>query len=223
MLNIHQDGKTNIIYGDCFDNKVIKKARKFKPTVGFLNPPYKANKRRDTEELEFVMNNLECLERGGTCIAIVPMQCALAQRGKIFELKKKLLENHTLEAVLSMPNELFFNSNVGVVSCVMIFTAHKTHPKNKKTFLGYYKDDGFVKRKGKGRVDVFLRWGTIKEKWVTNFINRQEEADISLNKIVTAKDEWCAEAYMETDYNKLTKQDFLDEVKKYAAFRILNL
>ena len=59
---------------------------------------------------------MECLEIGGTCIAIVPMQCALAKNGKVFELKKKLLEKHTLEAVLSMPNELFFNLKVGVVS-----------------------------------------------------------------------------------------------------------
>jgi hypothetical protein len=67
---------------------------------------------------------------GGTCIAIVPMQCASAQKGKVLELKKQLLKRHTLEAVLSMPDELFFNSDVTVVSCVMIFTAHKPHPAN---------------------------------------------------------------------------------------------
>lgn len=150
------------------------------------------------------------------------MQSALAQNGKVFELKQKLLEKHTLEAVLSMPNELFFNSKVGVVSCVMIFTAHKPHPKNKKTFFGYYKDDGFVKRKGKGRIDALLAWEKTKERWVTNYINRQEEVGLSLKHIVSAKDEWCAEAYMETDYSILTRQDLIDEVKKYAAFKVLN-
>ena len=221
-MYVHQDGKTNITNGNCFDKAVIEKVKKFKPNVGFLNPPYKSNKKKDTEELEFVLNNLECLEIGGICVAIVPMQSALAQRGKVFELKQKLLEKHTLEAVLSMPNELFFNSKVGVVSCVMVFTAHKPHPKNKKTFFGYYKDDGFVKRKGKGRIDAFLRWEKIKEKWVTAFINRQEEARFSLTHIVSAKDEWCAEAYMEPDYSMLSEQDFIDEVKKYAAFKVLN-
>ena len=48
-------------------------------------------------------------------VAIVPMQSALATSGKVLELKKKLLEKHTLQAVLSMPDELFFNSNVGVL------------------------------------------------------------------------------------------------------------
>jgi len=85
----------------------------------------------------------------------VPMSTSLATSGKILELKNKLLEKHTLEAVLSMPDELFINSKVGIVSCIMVFTAHKPHPKNKETYFGYYKDDGFVKRKGKGRIDVY--------------------------------------------------------------------
>ena len=33
----------------------------------------------------------------------------------VIELKKKLLEKHTLEAVFSMPDELFLNSKIHVV------------------------------------------------------------------------------------------------------------
>jgi len=162
-MYIHQDGKTNIINGSCFDEEVIKEIKAKKPTVGFLNPPYKADKKTDTEELEFILNNLECLVDGGTCVAIVPMQSGLAQKGKVYELKKKILSKHTLEAVLSMPDELFFNSNVGVISCIMVFTAHKPHPKTKETFFGYFKDDGFVKRKIQGRIDAYGKWNKIKE------------------------------------------------------------
>jgi len=222
-MHIHQDGKSNIIPGDCFDEAVIEKVKEFKPNVGFLNPPYKANKKKDTEELAFVMNNLECLEAGGTCVAIVPMQSVLAQKGRVFEYKTKLLEKHTLEAVLSMPNELFFNSKVGVISCVMIFTAHKPHPPNKETYFGYYKDDGFVKRKGKGRIDIYLKWKDIKDKWVTNYINRQEEKGVSLMQIVNAKDEWCAEAYMVTDYSNLSQDDFMKSLKSYILINELYL
>jgi len=221
-MYIHQDGKTNIINGDCFDKAIIEEIKKHKPTVGFLNPPYKADKKRDTEEMEFVLNNLESLEVGGTCVSIVPMQAALAQSGKIYELKKQLLDRHTLEAVLSMPNELFINSDVGVVSCIIIFTAHKPQPKLKETYFGYYKDDGYVKRKHKGRIDAFGKWESIKEKWIYYFINRKTEAGFSVNKCVTAEDEWCAEAYMETDYSNLTVEDFQNEIKKYVAFGILN-
>ncbi|MBI5229960.1 MAG: N-6 DNA methylase [Candidatus Magasanikbacteria bacterium] len=221
-MYIHQDGKTNIINGSCFDEEVIETVKAKKPTVGFLNPPYKSNKKTDTDELEFILNNLECLVDGGTCVAIVPMQSALDQGGKGLDFKKKLLEKHTLEAVLSMPNELFNNSKVGVVSCIMIFTAHRPHPNHKETYFGYYKDDGFVKRKGKGRIDAYGRWENIKKKWLTNFMNRKNEPGFSRNQIVTAEMEWAAEAYMETDYSVLTENIFVQELKKYISFKVLN-
>lgn len=221
-MYIHQDGKTNIINGNCLDEEIIKQIVAKKPTVGFLNPPYKSDKKTDTDEIEFILNNLECLVDGATCVAIVPMQSALAQSGKVLELKRKLLENHTLEAVLSMPNELFTNSKVGVISCIMVLTAHKPHPKNKETYFGYYKEDGFVKRKVQGRCDAFGKWKKIKEKWVTYYLNRKTEAGFSINKVIKAEDEWCAEAYMETDYSKVSDDIFINEIKKYVAFNVLN-
>jgi type I restriction-modification system DNA methylase subunit len=215
-MYIHQDGS-------CFDDEIISEAKNKKPTVGFLNPPYKSDKKKDTDELEFVLNNMECLVDGAKCIAIVPMQSSLAQSGKVFELKKKLLEKHTLEAVLSMPDELFFNSNVGVVSCIMVFTAHKPHPKNKETFFGYFKNDGFVKRKVQGRIDFYGRWPQIKEEWLTSYQNRKSKPGFSINKCVSAKDEWCAEAYMETDYSKLSKAQFLKTLKSFVFINELYL
>jgi len=217
-MYIRQDKKINIINGSCFNKEVIKEVKAKKPTVGFLNPPYKLNKKIDIDELEFILNNLECLVEGGTCVAIVPMQSALATGGKVLELKKRLLEKHTLQAVLSMPDELFFNSKVGVISCVMIFTAHRPHPKHKETYFGYYKDDGFVKRKVKGRIDVYGRWQKIKEKWLTNFENRKDEAGFSINQIITADMEWVIEAYMETDYSNLKDEDFKDTILDYVLF-----
>lgn len=234
-MYIHQDGKTNIINGSCFDEHVIKQIQKIKPTIGLLNPPYKSNKKQDTDELEFILNNLECLVDGGTCVAIVPMQCALAQKGRSLELKKKLLDQHTLEAVFSMPDELFFNSKVSVVSCIMIWTAHRPHSKFKQTYFGYYKDDGFVKRKIQGRFDAFDRWNTIKEKWLDNYFNRKivsltlfmDEAvrgasQGSITQKVGAKDEWCAEAYMLTNYNGLKKTHFQNTLFNYSSFLFSN-
>lgn len=221
-MYIHQDGKTNIMNGSCFDEDIIKEVKAQKPTVGFLNPPYKSDKKTDTDELEFIFNNLDCLVDGGTCIAIVPMQSALAIGGKILEYKKKLLDNHTLEAVLSMPDELFFNSKVGVVSCIMIFTAHKPHPKNKETYFGYYKSDGFVKRKIQGRIDAYGNWSIIKENWTSSYLNRKSKAGFSINRVVTPLDEWSAEAYMETDYSTITKEDFITTLLNYSTFLLSN-
>lgn len=221
-MYIHQDGKTNIINGSCFDKTIIQSIKQKKPTIVFLNPPYKSDKKNDTDELEFILNNLECLIEGGTCIAIVPMQSAIAQKGKVFEYKKKLLEKHTLEAVLSMPDELFFNSKVSVVSCIMIFTAHKPHPNSKETYFGYYKDDGFIKRKIQGRFDAFGKWNDIKEKWIEYYINKKTEPGFSVKKTVSAKDEWCAEAYMSTNYNLLTGKNFENTLLQYCSFLFSN-
>lgn len=157
---IHQDGKTNIINGSCFDEKVIKQVKEYQPNIGFLNPPY-PNIDTDPLELEFVLNNLETLQPNGTCIAIIPISCILASKGKEYELKKKILESHTLEAVLSMPNQLFYNNDVGVVTSVLVITAHKTHPEGKKTWFGYFKNDGYTVQKHKGRGDFNNEWDTV--------------------------------------------------------------
>ena len=219
---IHQDGKTNILSGDCFDESIMESVKDVKPNVGLLNPPYKADKKSDVEELEFVFNNLECLEQNGKCVAILPMQLALSTSGRVGELKRRLLEKHTLDAVLSMPNELFSNSKVAVVSCIMVFTAWKPHPKNKKTFFGYFKDDGFVKRKGKGRIDLFNRWENIKAGWIEVYKNKEDVDGVSVNKYVDVDVEWSAEAYMKTDYSNLSREDFEKAVRDFVAFQISN-
>lgn len=222
-MYIHQDGKTNMLRGDCFKHEIIKKVKNRKPNVGLLNPPYKSkqNKKHDNEELKFVLNNLESLQQNGKCVAILPMQTALATTGKILELKKKILKNHTLEAVFSMPDELFHNSNVNVVTCIMIFTAWKPHSNNKEVFFGYFKDDGFVKRKEKGRIDVYGNWSKNQKTWIEFYKNKKNISGITINKLVNAHDEWCAEAYMKTNLN-LSKKDFEKAVRDFLSFKISN-
>ncbi len=219
---INNDGKSNIVLGDCFDPTISKTIRqKFKPNVGFLNPPY-AIKKEDIEEFAFIWNNLEMLQKGSKCIAIIPMSCALAQSGEMLSWKQKILEHHTLDAVMSMPDELFHNSKVGVVTCIMVFTAHIPHPTSKKTWFGYWKDDGFIKVKNKGRIDARGTWDEIKKHWVNSYLNKEVIAGHSVMRAVAAGDEWCAEAYMETDYSELNQGKFMEVIKNYIAFQFLN-
>ena len=220
---IHGDGKSSMIHGNCFDEEIQRKiSDEYKPNIGFLNPPYK-NTKTDPYELEFVLNNIGMLQKNSTCIAIFPMSCALAQTGIEYELKQKILKNNTLEAVFSMPNELFYNSNVGTVTCIIVLKTHQPHPQDYETFFGYFKDDGFFKRKNSGRGDYSGKWESIKKTWLTSFWNKKEIPGLSVKKHVTAKDEWCAEAYMETDYSTLHKEDFEKSVKEYVLFQELFL
>ena len=44
----------------------------------------------------------------------------------------------------------------------------------------------------------------------------------SVNRVITSKDEWCAEAYMETDYSVLSENNFISVMKSYAAYLTKN-
>lgn len=218
-MYIHGDGRSGLLKGSCFDEKVMQEIKKAKPNVGFLNPPYKTNK-DDTEELEFIYNNLELLEKGSYCVAIVPMRCALYDKGEGLLLKEKILKSHTLEAVFSMPDELFYNSNVGTNSCIMVYKSKEKHPQCYKTYFGYWKDDGFYKKKTSGRADYDNKWVAIKQYWLNSYRNKDEIVGHSIKKEVVAKDEWCVEAYMQTDYRYLNDDSFKHLVLDYLSFSV---
>lgn len=226
---IHRDGKTNIFFDSCFDKLSDKEnnsktgiKRKFKPTIGLLNPPYKT-KKSDIEEFEFILNNLEALSPGGTCIAIIPISCVIERSSIAINMRERVLTKHTLEAVLSMPEELFHNSKVNTVTCAVIITAHKPHPKGKKTWFAYCRDDGFIKIKNKGRIDANHTWNEIRDKWVTAYRNKEVLDGFSLMREVSETDEWCAEAYMETNYDSFSLEDYENTVKKFLMFNMLDL
>lgn len=210
------DGKANLYQGSCFDSGITKAVKGHKPNIGLINPPY-AKSKADLHELRFVEHMLSMLQKHGTGVAIVPVSCATAPSIH----KSNLLKNHTLEAVMSMPPEIFHP--VGVVTCVMVFTAgvpHKTS--NKKTWFGYWREDGFVKIKNLGRVDRDHTWPKIRDRWIDSYRNREVHAGESVMAAVTADDEWVAEAYMETDYSTLSEADFEKVLTDYALFTLGN-
>jgi type I restriction-modification system DNA methylase subunit len=212
------DGKSHILYGSCFDekNKNIIKAQK--PTKGFLNPPYQDG--NADEQLEFIENTLECLAKDGICVAICQMSTVVSSNKPVVEVKKRLLAKHTLLAVFSMPNDLFHP--VGVNTCILVFKAHNPHSENKKTFFGYFKEDGFVKQKNNGRVDKNNKWNKIKEDWLNTYHNKESIAGLSVMQIVKAEDEWCAESYMETDYSNLSEEDFIKTIRDFTSYKFLH-
>lgn len=208
------DGKANLHQGSCFDEAITKEIKKHKCNVGVLNPPYSQSD-EDLHELVFVKHMLDCLEKNGIGIAIVPMSCAISPHPK----RDELLKFHTLDAVMSMPTELFYP--VGTVPCIMIFKAHIPHDvSNQKTWFGYWKEDGFIKTKHKGRIDQNNKWQSIRDHWVETYRNREDIPGECIKQYVTAQDEWCAEAYMETDYSLITKDMFEETVKSYMIFKL---
>lgn len=239
---VRKDGKSNIYKGDCFnelitaelkgvsdnefdkffekhfsdkDNKrTIKERFKGKNiNVGLINPPYS---QKDVNELEFTEHMLDILNTGGTGVVVVPMACAIGT--KFDDVRERLLKHHTLKAVFSMPDEIFYPAATNV--CVMVWEAHTPHDDTQETFFGFYKDDGFVKRKKLGRIDAFNRWYQIEKSWISLYRSKEVIDGLSAKKSVSYKDEWLCEAYMKVDYTKLNKAQFIQTIRDYLAFEI---
>lgn len=215
-MRFRGDGKSNIYNGDCFKYAQII-ADNHKPTVAFLNPPYDVG---NTRQMEFIEHALKVLDdkADGRVVAIVQFSCAIKDEKDLKVVKQRILSKHHLKAVLSMPDDLFYP--VGVVTCIMVFEANKPNA-GRKTWFGYFKDDGFEKRKHLGRIDVRNRFSSIKENWLNAYRNNEDIPGLSIRKEITAEEEWCAEAFMETDYSKLSNVDFERKLKEYVAYKFL--
>ncbi|MCM1259811.1 MAG: SAM-dependent methyltransferase [Prevotella sp.] len=211
---IRKDGKSNIYYGDCFDSNIINKIKKKNCNIGLINPPYS---QKDKVELEFVEQLLKNLVVGGKAAVVVPLSCAIGTKYK--EIRERLFKKHTLLAVFSMPEEIFYPTGTNV--CVMLWEAHKPHSDIQKTFFGFCKEDGFVKKKKIGRVESKEGiWSEIENEWLQNYRDKIVEKGKSAYLHVNHDDEWLCEAYMETDYSKLQNSDFAQTIRSFLAHKV---
>ena len=207
------DGKSQIFDEDCFSSQQKGRTKAFAPTVAMLNPPYsKAN--GPDKQLGFIVNVLDDMAVSGRCAAIVQMSCALTTKKEIVAQHRRLMRNHRLDAVVTCPDQLFYP--IGVNTCIMVFTAHVPHPSNYPTWFGYLKDDGFVIHKKKGRVPA--EWEQKRARFLAAY-DHYDVPGLSIRAKVKAEDEWCAEAYLETDFSRLTKADFLEKIRTYVGFQ----
>lgn len=215
-MMLRGDGKSNIDRGDCFDNKTLDRIKKLKPTVAFLNPPYDQG---TDVQLEFIEKALEAVApQNGKAAAIVQMSCAIKDDSATKAVRQRLLDKYTLKAVISMPDKLF--DPVGVVTCIMVFDSSAPNGK-KKSWFGYLKEDGFVTIKNKGRIDYHSKWKDIKKKFLDVYKDSEVVSGLSVKKAVAFNDEWCAEAYMETDYSRISPEEFEHTMKKFAVFKAI--
>lgn len=142
-------------------------------------------------------------------------------------MKREILEENTLDAVFTLPNEIFY-PGASASACCMVFKIGTKHNdiSNPDTFFGYYKDDGFKKKKNLGRVEQIdsktgkSKWAEIEREWIELYRNRRAVDGLSATHKVIGADEWLCEAYMKTDYTKLTEQDFQQTINDYLAYLV---
>ena len=159
---------------------------------------------------------------------LLPVSAAIGSSKIIENEKIAMLEDNTLEAVFTLPNEVFY-PGASVSACCMLFTLGKPHKSTdgfvNETFFGYCKEDGFKKKKNLGRVEQFdeqgnSKWKEIENNWLTLFRMKKSEDGLSATAVVEGKSEWLCEAYMKTDYSKLTEQDFQQTINNYLAYLV---
>ena len=159
---------------------------------------------------------------------LLPVSAAIGSSTIIADAKTYLLERNTLNAVFTLPDEIFY-PGASACACCMVFTLGKPHVNSDgtvdKTFFGYYKEDGHKKKKALGRIEQFDSennsiWKQIEEKWLDYYRNKTVEDGISAMQVVTGNDEWLCEAYMKTDYSKLCEADFQQQLNNYLAYQI---
>ena len=233
---IHGDGNSNIVQGSCFSVDNYTDAN---VDVVLMNPPYNAQRRHSNPEyvktwsaktnedpskgLHYVYYIAQKVKKGKLAV-LLPMQAAMGTSKDVRDFKRKMLEEHTLDAVFSLPSDMFY-PGANAVACCMIFNLGVRHENApvKGTFFGYFKDDGFEKRKNLGRLERKKGiWNEIENEWLELYFKRESKLGISVVKEVDYKDEWLAEAYLETDYSKLNSSDFQSILNEYLGFLISN-
>lgn len=211
------DGKSNLRRDDMFhiDKEEIKSKG---ITKILINPPYSQAKTVNLHhlaEISFIKESLDMLTQGGKLCAIVPQSTMVGKTKKDKEKKKAILENHSLETVLTLNKDTFYG--VGTNPCIAIFTAGIPHPENKRVNFVDFSDDGYVVRKHVGLVGD----GTEKSKkdFLFDVLNDNVDADTNfiVKSTVTWEDEWLHSFYY---FNETppTAEDFMQAMADYMTF-----
>ena len=64
------------------------------------------------------------------------------------------------------------------------------------------------------------RWVEIEKEWIELYRNRRSVDGLSATHKVSGDDEWLCEAYMKTDYTKLSERDFQQTINDYLAYLV---
>ena len=177
-LMLHGVDNPNIKYQDSLseDNK-----DKDLYTLILANPPFTGSldyeivdnslltiaKTKKTEIL-FLSLFIRSLASGGRCASIVPDGVLFGGSKAHLAIRKELVDNHQLEAVISMPSGVF-KPYSGVSTAILIFTKTGTGGTDKVWFYdmttdGYSLDDKRTKLDNEGDIpDIIARYHNLKD------------------------------------------------------------
>lgn len=235
------DGRNNMCEGNCFQ-KTITKTNKGQYETGkyitrdnlendnpvitkvLMNPPF-ALEDGDEKESKFIDYALSQMQDGGLLFAIVPISVMIEPSGK--QWRKELLKKNSLLSVITMPEDLFYPVGVNTLG-IFIKKGIPHNYDNQNVYFAKCTSDGFIKLKGK-RIYKPSSDNKIKniKSELKSFLANQ---NISINNIPEFKEitklnknddlqELVPEAYLETDFLKITKNEFIKELKTFSLYK----
>lgn len=207
-MMLHGVDNPNIVYRDSLSEQ-NKDSEHY--TLVLANPPFKGSldyesvsadllkvtKTKKTELL-FLSLFLRMLKKGGRCASIVPDGVLFGSSKAHKAIRKELVDNHKLEAVISMPSGVF-KPYAGVSTAIIIFTKTGAGGTDNVWFYdmkadGYSLDDKRNPIETNDIPDIIARFGKInsekdRKRTEQSFVVpieeiRSKDYDLSINKYI---------------------------------------
>jgi type I restriction enzyme M protein len=212
----HGIGNPHIVYRDSLSDQ---NPDSDKCTKILANPPFKGSLDYDVvstnlikvaktkkTELLFIALFLRMLKNGGRCASIVPDGVLFGSSKAHADIRKEIVENHRLEAIISMPSGVF-KPYAGVSTAVIVFTKTGAGGTDNVWFYdmqsdGYSLDDKRVPVEQNDIPDIIAR-----------FKNLTTEADRARTKqsFLVPKSEIVGNGY-DLSINKYKRSDYVEEI-----------
>lgn len=214
-MMLHGIENPNITYKDSLSEQNID-TNKF--TLIMTNPPFKGSldyeavspdllkvtKTKKTELL-FLALFLRMLKPGGRCACIVPDGVLFGSSKAHKVIRKEIIENHKLDAVISMPSGVF-KPYVGVSTAIMIFTKTGAGGTDKVWFYdmkadGYSLDDKRTPIEENDIPDIIARFHNPEEEF--NRKRTEQSFFVDKSDIVANDYDLSINRYKEIVYEKV--------------------
>jgi len=205
-MMLHDIENPNIDYKDSLSKLNTDKE---KYTLVLANPPFKGSLDAETvaddilkvtktkkTELLFLALMIRILKKGGRCAVIVPDGVLFGTSNAHKQLRKEIIENHTLQGIVSMPSGVF-KPYAGVSTAILLFTKTGVGGTDKVWFYdmqadGYSLDDKRTKIEDNDIEDIINRFSNLenenerKRTEKSFFVSKEEivenDYDLSINK-----------------------------------------
>lgn len=211
----HGIANPNILYKDSLSDQNTDENRY---TKILTNPPFKGSLDYDIvstdlikvtktkkTELLFLALFLRMLKNGGRCASIVPDGVLFGASNAHKSIRKEIVENHRLEAIISMPSGVF-KPYAGVSTAVIIFTKTGAGGTDKVWFYdmqsdGYSLDDKRTPLEQSDISDIVTRFHALAQ---------EESRERTAQSFLVPKEEIVGNDY-DLSINKYKKSDYVEE------------